>query len=587
MSKFYITNNAAFLEGVKEKVLKDSPFKVSIESKANGIYALTTKKLQIDNVNGINMTDGFIIQTGTCIYKEDSGRTALTNAYNSYTGNVEEHREDYIGNYGCVINKNKTVVVFVDGAGFYSVYYYSDGKDWLVSTSELDMARVLCDSISVNKMNVLEELTRFAIFDNDTYFDGIKRLSGDQFLKITKDHGLQVLDLDLRIKTSDINDYDTRAKAISERMKYVAKVMYKNYGQTTLGCTGGFDSRMTLAAYLASGIKPNIAYGVGNSVLAPSLQGDVDVNRIYANRYGLNLNIASWNETDPIDKLWDEYIKMYGKLIYDGCEDAYKFYTNPEEKFLSFGYIAEIYREPNWSRSIQHDQMTLSDYLWKNHAECNSNIIERSQELTERWLNKWRKVYKKHGIISDKFNKEDLFWLCLEYRHSADNHMVNLVNQFKYANYLMSDLKILRNGYVDFKEKYDGRFMIKILNEVYPDILKVPFFTHCRRMIYNEALMQVEMPSEDVRKGKLKTVFRSIIPTPIKRVINKTFKRGVAGSEYLENVKHILEKDNNASKLRRLLGDDIFENLDMNVNHTMVLRGIILCKTFDNLGIKY
>ena len=60
------------------------------------------------------------------------------------------------------------------------------------------------------------------------------------------------------------------AKIIAQEMKYIATVMYKNFGRTTIGCTGGFDSRMTLAAYLAAGIKPKIAYGYGNSLLAPS-----------------------------------------------------------------------------------------------------------------------------------------------------------------------------------------------------------------------------------------------------------------------------------------------------------------------------
>ena len=126
-----------------------------------------------------------IIQTGTCVYHEVSGEPALKLALENYNGNLESHREDYLGNYGCLIKKGNDIVIFNEGAGFYDVFYYSKDDKWLVGTTVIDIAKVLADIISVNKMNVMEELTRFAIFGNETYFNEIKRLSGDQYLELS------------------------------------------------------------------------------------------------------------------------------------------------------------------------------------------------------------------------------------------------------------------------------------------------------------------------------------------------------------------------------------------------------------------
>lgn len=582
MSKFFITNNSVWYNKLKENI-QLSPFKISGEFVIDGVYGIVTKKLQVDNENIMVDRNNVVIQTGTCVYKEEHGIIAMQTALQDFDGNVQEHREDYIGNFGCFIKNDRKMVVFNEATGFYDVFYAQIGKAWIVGTTILDIAKVLHNEITLNKLNVLEELTRFAIFDNDTYFNEIKRLSGDQYLDLTIE-AISVKKLDLKIKKEAPKDYKSRIENISREMKYIAQVMYKNFGQTTLGCTGGFDSRMTLAAYLSAGIKPRISYGYGNSFVAESKMGDVEVVKEYAVRYGLDYYIANWNETSPIDKLWVKNIEDYGRLIYDGNEDAYRYYTNPDEKFLSFGYIAEIYREPDWSRKIAEGKMTLVDYLWKSHADIfNSNLIEKSPELVNQWLSKWKKLMAEHGVNDDHFKKEDLFWLILEYRHSADNHMVNLINQYKYAHYLMSDIRIVRNGFVDFENKYNGKFMIQILNKVYPDILNVPFFTHCHKMVYDKAKMMVDETSE----WKKRQFIMKLFPRRLKRLIKSKIKHHSTPSPFFKEIETLMKRDGNEQKMRNLIGDKVLEAVDIYKNQLFIIRGLILCKTLEYIGVKY
>lgn len=582
MSKFFVTNSSSWYAQLKRNI-QETPFVVSGNYESEGIYAITTKKILVDNVNFWGNGEQMIIQTGTCVYKETSGLNALKSALSDFSGDVQSHREDYIGNFGCFIKKNKTMVAFNEATGFYNIFYYSNKGKWIIGTTLLDMAKVLKDEITLNKMNVLEELTRFAIFDNETYFDEIKRLSGDQYLELSS-AGIEIKPLYLRINQENIKDSNTRAKNIAKEMKYIAQVMYKNFGQTTIGCTGGFDSRMTLAAYLAAGIKPKIAYGYGNSNLAPSNEGDVEVVKEFGRLYGLEYTIADWNETVPLDKLWNEHISKYGKLIYDGCEDVFKFYTKKDENFLSFGYNGELFREDDWSKIIPSGRMSLEKYLWGFHAPIiNENVIKGNSQLINQWLTKWNKVNTKHGILSERFDKEQLFWLELDYRHCADNHMCNIINQFKYAHYLMSDIRIVRNCYIDFDLKYNGRFMIQILNEVFPDILNATFFTHGHKMKYNHELMQVELSKLTVIRRNI----RKMLPSKFVWYLNHTLQRHVVKSSYVSLLQSILDCDNNDKKLQKLIGIDVYNALEKERNYILYLRGLILLKTFDTFGIKY
>ena len=152
----------------------------------------------------------------------------------------------------------------------------------------------------------------------------------------------------------------------------------------------------------------------------------------------------------------------------------------------------------------------------------------------------------------------------------------------------MSDLRILRNGYVDFEKKYNGQFMIQMLNYSYPDILNVPFFTHCKKMLYNKETMAIEDMASTKIKGGAMSLLSKYVPKGIKKSINRLLKRGALGSDFSKEVMRVLHTGNNENNLRRLVGDDVFNRIEEeSYNLVFVIRGIVLCKLFDNIGIRY
>lgn len=70
MGKFFLTNNTSWYQKAKERICS-SDYRLAFDYAENGIYALTTHKLKIDNVNASREKNGnFVIATGTAIYKE-------------------------------------------------------------------------------------------------------------------------------------------------------------------------------------------------------------------------------------------------------------------------------------------------------------------------------------------------------------------------------------------------------------------------------------------------------------------------------------------------------------------------------------
>ncbi|MGL5058021.1 MAG: hypothetical protein ACRC6A_11750 [Fusobacteriaceae bacterium] len=71
-------------------------------------------------------------------------------------------------------------------------------------------------------------------------------------------------------------------------MKKQSEMVVKNYKNVATNMTGGLDSRMVLASYLAIGAKPILLYGIGNSFSTNTYKEDLKI------KYNLELIIMNW-----------------------------------------------------------------------------------------------------------------------------------------------------------------------------------------------------------------------------------------------------------------------------------------------------
>ena len=249
MAKFYLTNSKKWFDSTI-KLIKESDFDLSFSSSANGIYTASVHKLKIRNTNAYEQSGKFVIGVGTAIYKESLDYSSILN---STVIDIPQIRKETIGQYSYVIYDSETCLVFTDKVGVYDVYYYSRGEEWYIATSLYDLALVLRPYLSLNEYNVYERAGTSAILNNETVFNEVHRLNGDQYIRINKKGQLEVIfDKSATIfPLHEDKEYTNVLQELSKRLVYKASVVNKVLGRPSIGMTGGVDSRLNCAVFLA------------------------------------------------------------------------------------------------------------------------------------------------------------------------------------------------------------------------------------------------------------------------------------------------------------------------------------------------
>lgn len=85
------------------------------------------------------------------------------------------------------------------------------------------MVEPLKEKLSINKLNVLEWFSRHAILNDETVFNEIKRLSGEQCIQIINDQ-FSIKELGLPIKKITSENYANNILEIASIMKSDAEI---------------------------------------------------------------------------------------------------------------------------------------------------------------------------------------------------------------------------------------------------------------------------------------------------------------------------------------------------------------------------
>lgn len=585
MSKFFLTNSEHLFSAFKQGISKSS-YKLLFEYAHNNIFALTTQKLFVENQNALLINDGFILENGTIVYNKRVDMAILQDIYHAYNADVNVIRNDALGNYALGILKEDTLTVFTEQSNCYDIFYYADNDIWVISSSLYDLVEPLREKLSINRLNVLEWFSRYAILNDETVFNEVKRLSGEEYIQVV-DNQFNIKKIALPIEKITYENYEDNVLEIASIMRNDAKIFSHCLGEPTLGATGGLDSRMSLAAFLAAGSKPKLTYGLGNSILAISKEEDKEIDKLLSDKFHLNFEEYPWNETLPLDKYWDHYTSVYGDgiFVYQGCDDAMKFFEDSREPYVIYGYWGELYRETDWINKYKKDVITVEEFLdgWYYESQ-NRNIIDGNPDLKLHIKNKIINICSKYGLDPKAINKDDVFYFYMEYRKRADVHTVNLLNRMKYCHYLMSEFEIVRRAYIPVDKKLSATFMLEILNKLYRESLEIPFFSHCKKQKY--------------LKNKMKLVDCSwTLKQRISKLLSHQFKermKCLLGLEktfaiYPSYIADLVENPKNKKLLCNYLSEDsllsAIEELNYN-NDIFLVKLVLQIRIFDKLNLK-
>jgi len=496
MGRILLSNNSEVFENMVQDYSRC--FQLNGCSRSEGLYVAAFKKLRGNSVNFKEWKEGCIAVTGTFLYKNEHGASALDKFYRDF-------REDLIGAltrkamgcYAVVVKKGGVVHVLVDNSGAYKLYYYYGGGRLVVSNSLYHMARNIRDGLSINGLALLEGSFQFSILGEDTPFNEIRQITGRMVLEYqVKSHTVRELPKQLTPCDPVLSDgnIDDAAKHLAGIIRHTMDVVTRPYDRVTLHLTGGLDSRLVLASMLSIGRKPKIVYGVGNSPLTNTRVRDLEIVNIYSRTFGLDLYQMDWTAQNNFMEDWDRLLDKYGEAygIYSGLNTVFREYEEnlPEfTEFVEYGQQGETLRNVaslEWCKGSSLSLGALIERVYLYEYDRLRQCVRPFEQYREYIHQKLYKVCGELGIDARRIGKDEFQRIHNRYREKADTRMVNLQNAIVYSTVILADQEV--QGYlitIPYEWKRRARFQLRVINELFPDVLDVPVFSHCRDWRYD------------------------------------------------------------------------------------------------------
>lgn len=499
---------------------EDSGFKrscsISFNETSGGGAAF--KKLKIDNENYLTTDSGSIFIVGTFFYKRQIGKPAMEALLRDFNGDVCKIRESMNGAFACVIYKDGYLYAFGDATGMYYYYYsYSEEtKEWIIGTSLYGLAKSsgLC---SVDEYNLLERCFQ-SNFGTGTVFKDFRKIDGDTCIIVNLNQNILTKQNIGKTITIDTRETEVIVKEAAGKFRGFANMLKDNYGETNISVlmTGGLDSRCMMASLLSEGISPAMYYGVGNSPLAPTTKEDLKVDKIYSEKFHLPLHVLDWSVPDKISVLWDTYIEKYGDIgmMYASSPMVYEGMETINEPLVLVGCFGESYRN-HYLVEGQEKMFSVDDILYGYYLPGrNMKKILGDDEYgkyVDRIRSKWNNVLQPY-LKNGKFDQD--YFAVVEYwkRRYSDALVINFLNQSRYSITMMGEFDHLRYSFLPVAIKNKAGFMIKLVNELYPEVLQVPIYSRYEYKKVNMDKLELEAPQEHKSNGSLmKSSLRSVL----------------------------------------------------------------------------
>jgi len=492
MALIYITNCEDYVNRLMGADCM-SVFTDYLQDLDQNILFRVDKKIRKKNENFVEFSNGdFIAGVGTYVYENRTGENALRDIYANFESGINQLKEDIIGNYCIFIKKGGRAFVFVDKYEVINTYYYTDGERWVIS-NYLANIPISTTHAEINEYPLIEYCFNDGILGRDTFFKGVYKLLGFEFIEIDPETGvMKVNELPIQREVFGDLSLDEYADLFSARMIDIIKSVKVAFGEN-LGSfmTGGVDNRGILAALLNVGAKPTLMYGVGNSPITNTKTGDLIAVKAIAKRFNLQFYQMDWSTNENISGCWRENFEKYGFYsdIYSSSEG---FVRELESKLpgnidiIFTGYYGENFRSRLPEDYYGLTPIDMNTFIrQKGSFLGKSSIIPDFEEYITFLEKKLRYYCNIYGVLHDeKIDGETTFpsvyetWYNL-LRRNPDSSFTNYINLFTNCMAVCSSPKLHDAFALPAEHKKNERFMLNYMEKTYPEVLEIPFFSHC------------------------------------------------------------------------------------------------------------
>jgi hypothetical protein len=496
MSKYVLTNHDPW-----HKTLKDCFTKTGYEisgSYEDGVYLSVFHKLNFHNKNYFTKNGDFIACSGTALYKGKLLSDCLDVLLDHLIINsIDTIRHDLSGCYSIVYNHNGQIQLFTDASGTYAIYYYFQDDHYLITNTYYHIAR--CTNVSLNKLSFMEQIFEYGIIDNDTPFHHIYRLLGHEYLSIDSDQIRTCKFLSRPIYAS-FSTEEACIQQLTNELKTVSATRTCNFQNQLYFCTGGVDSRLILAASLSSGAKPIVANWQGEPVAMNTKPEDETIARELASIgnlpfIGFNIGESTSGHRKDINQIDYEKYGEYA-LQYGNNQKWFDIFTqvSPHADFVDFGYFGESLKKWELLEANYKAPMTIYDYcemyLHRQRIKNMKDNFRDYHHYQQKLLSKLTALAQDLNLDTTNLRKEDCMKLYFYYRLHADTRINNIANLFCYSSIMLAESQLAeRINAIPYAYKQNDSLCLKLINQLYPSLLNVTFYSHCRFMTFEKNKM--------------------------------------------------------------------------------------------------
>lgn len=552
MARLIITNKEEYQKGLQSLNSK-SGFAVSglVEST---FFFTNYKKLKVDNYNFCSFGSDFVASSGTLLYKGEIGQRAFSKIYEDYKAyGVKYVRNNIVGTYALAIKHDRSIDIFIDESGNFALYYYQHNSNYLITNLLYHIYNVT--GTEVDKFTLIEELNEYCILDNRTYLVNTKRLLGNEVLFIDiKNHSLKVIAVEVNHYILPSNSFADIVECLAKTIKKYASLQFKIANKKVIFMTGGMDSRLTLAGDLASNFVPNLANWQGSPIYMNTKIEDQVICKKIAQSKDIKLKMIDVSEDNSrfIKKSQLEYIGEYA-TIYGNNRKWHEIFDNLSEVFYDFGYFGETVKGWTALEIVFYDGFNLKDYLKLYLGRQKHQYVDIGDEFWTIYGNtircKLEKICFDKGISINNLSKEDCMYLYFIYRTHADTKMVNYANIYGYSLNLYAQKELI--DYINqtpYEYKREGKLNLALTQILCPELLDIPYFSHCHYLNFDKEKMVLEDPDLNSTITKIK----KMLPNSAKHFIKGLLGKNTSEKEILKAVNLFKLKEVNVDWLPKV-----------------------------------
>ncbi|ELB2920785.1 MULTISPECIES: hypothetical protein [Vibrio] len=514
MSKFLLCSSERSFNNNVENSLENN-FSICTKAESTGYFHVSYKKLNNDKKDYFSSELGKVSSVGSFIYRNQTGTDGLKNILIDFLShkNISKLKSAIIGNYSITIELENEFYCFCDGNDVFDLFYFLGKDNWAISNNLNDVVSAIDGKVEPNKNAILEMVIQNGILDNQTIFRSVFRLKGYEYLYLSREHQAPLVleheNIYFDIESHEGLDY---TDLVTKQCTDMAKIISSSYKNVSVCMTGGLDSRITLSSYLSVGVAPSLFYGVGDSSLTNTKMRDLEIVKLVKDEFDLNLKVMDWSAGIDIDDSWSQLIEKFGLLgsVYSGIPNVHKSLSEFDgDSLVDFGYFGEPLRNVESLSAYKKDIFTLEQFIDDIYLDKNAKASltqQEFEEFREYLYQKAKGVCVRYNLDTESLSKDDFCKIHNEYRKSADTALVNLMNYYCYSINLLSLPQIeTMIKQIPAKEKANSSLMLKIVNHLDPNLLKLPIFSHCRNSIFCSKTYTLKLAKSEAFKEGLKS----------------------------------------------------------------------------------